>query len=239
MIYDLGGGVFETTIIKFTGNVLEVICTEGKSFLGGVDWDRALADYLEMEFRAKTGLNEHLDESMRQEIVFKAEHTKRNLSHRETALVVLNLNGESLRVEMTRDLFSQITLPLLEQTIEMTDMVIEKAKQRGITIDEIVLTGGSSRMPQVRQKIIERYHTDPIMADFVGGVAKGAAMWAVEKYIVHGSQWSDTIQDIDMEEIKKISADSKTYFTYDEFLDICKHSSGFSEYLKRKNAGTD
>lgn len=73
----------------------------------------------------------------------------------------------------------------------------------------------------------------------VGSVAKGAAMWAIEKYIVHGSQWSDTIQDIEMEEIKNFSADSKTYFTYDEFLDICKHSSGFSEYLKRKNAGAD
>lgn len=184
MVFDLGGGTFDVTIMSVSSNEIKVICSDGNHDLGGKLWDEAIMTYLADQFSAQTGVStDEMDEYAQQDLRLKAEKAKQQLSSRDKVPVMLDIAGQRARIEITREKFDEITSTLLAQAIDKTNAALEVAKQKGYTVGEILLVGGSTRMPQVPEAIKKAYNMEPKVLEPDEAVAKGAAIYAVAKYI--------------------------------------------------------
>jgi molecular chaperone DnaK len=182
LVYDLGGGTFDVTIIHIREGGIEVIATDGERELGGADWDSDIADYLAQELEAKTGVPSSqvlADAETYQELLVDAEHAKKTLSSRTSHSQRVQFESYREMIELTREKFEEITAPRLEQTVSQTLAVIARARDKGYEkIDTLLLVGGSTYMPQVMGRIqaelpdIPVKRTDPNQI-----VAKGAALF--------------------------------------------------------------
>lgn len=180
LVYDLGGGTFDVTIIRVTPKEIVAIATGGDNQLGGKDWDKALMDYLEDEFRSQKDFDGEFDLEAIQELQMKAERAKQQLTAKPQTKVIVTAEGIKASIELSRETFDDITSSLLKRTIDNTNMTIEAAKNKGVTkIDEIILVGGSCKMPQVKSAVEHQYPDIPIkMFEPNAAVAKGAAIHA-------------------------------------------------------------
>ncbi|MEN8219528.1 MAG: Hsp70 family protein [Pseudomonadota bacterium] len=181
LVYDLGGGTFDITMIHVKPDAIDVICTGGDKELGGKDWDDRIIQHMVEQFQAQTGSKEDILEDLDtwQELQLSAEKSKKTLSQRKKAPIMVTHSGERAKIELTRDKFDEITQDLLERTISLTHDMLGEAQKKGYnTFDEFLLVGGSTRMPQ----IIERVETEfpavkPKLFDPDEAVAKGAALY--------------------------------------------------------------
>ena len=183
LVYDLGGGTFDVTIIHIKPGEIDVVCTGGDHTLGGKDWDDTIIMYVDDEFCRQTGTSESIldDPETLQEITLSVEKAKKLLTSKEKAPISVNYKGKRARIELTREKFNELTKPLLDRTIALTQDMIKEAGKKGYapdSIDEILLVGGSSKMPQVEKIIKETFNKDPKMFDPDEAVAKGAAIFA-------------------------------------------------------------
>jgi molecular chaperone DnaK len=184
LVYDLGGGTFDVTVIQIAAGEITVLATGGDRRLGGADWDEDLVAFLSARFReqfpeAGDPLN---DIHVRQDLLAAAEAAKKALSSRERTRVPIVHAGERTQIEITRQDFEELTAPRLERTIDFTQEVLTVAAEKGAgPIDEILLVGGSSRMPVVATRLEQRFGLAPRLADPDLSVAKGAALWALRK----------------------------------------------------------
>lgn len=183
LVFDLGGGTFDVTIMNISSEKIEVICSDGNHELGGKDWDEAVMRYLAEEFISQTGFDGEFDEYAQQDMRLKAEKAKQQLTSRDQVPVMLDAAGLRARINLTREKFDEITSALLGEAIEKTDSAIDVAKEKGYNIDEILLVGGSTRMPQVTKAIVDRFGMEPKILDPDEAVAKGAAIHAVNVYV--------------------------------------------------------
>lgn len=180
LVFDLGGGTFDVTMIDIKPDVIEVICTGGDHNLGGKDWDDAIVRYLVEQFNEETGLGEDIleDPDTCQELQIESEKAKMTLTKREKASVSVTHGGERVKVELTRDKFHKLTQHLLEKTVSLTYEMIDEAKRKGYeSFDEIILVGGSARMPQVAECVAGEFSKEPKLFDPDECVAKGAAQY--------------------------------------------------------------
>ncbi|SHK11570.1 Molecular chaperone DnaK (HSP70) [Desulfatibacillum alkenivorans DSM 16219] len=180
LVYDLGGGTFDITMIDIRPDAIQVICTGGDHNLGGKDWDDRIVNNLVQEFQTQTGSQEDIleDPDTWQDLQLSAEKSKKILSQREKTPIAVTHGGERVKVELQRDKFYEITRDLLERTISLTHGILEEARKKGYNrFDEIILVGGSTRMPQVEQRIKEEFGMDPKVFDPDEAVAKGAAIF--------------------------------------------------------------
>ena len=196
MVFDLGGGTFDVTMIDIQPNAIKVICTGGDHSLGGKLWDDRIIEYVASEYARQTGSAEDVlaDPETLQELSLSAERAKKMLSARERAPISINYAGERARVELTREQFNSLTGDLLERTILLTEQMLEDAQKKGYPktrLDEILLVGGSTRMPQITERLEEYLKVPVKIYDPDEAVAKGAALYAdrqsffadvVEKY---------------------------------------------------------
>ena len=113
----------------------------------------------------------------------KAEKAKQQLSAREKTPVVVDVAGKKARIDFSRDKFDEITSALLKSTLDKTDAAITVAQQRGFKVNELLLVGGSTRMPQVTRALEDKYGIKPKILEPDEAVAKGAAIHAVNVYI--------------------------------------------------------
>lgn len=180
LIYDLGGATFETAVARVNGGKTDIICIDGEGELGGNNWDEAIMQNLISEFCSETGFDGELDEYAYREFRLKAEKAKKQLSSRVNVPVMLDVDGTRTRIVLSRTTFEEITNNLLNKTIEKTDSVIAFAASKGHKIDEILLVGGSTRMPQIREILCNRYGIEPKMYDPELVIAKGAAIYAMK-----------------------------------------------------------
>lgn len=183
LVYDLGGGTFDVTIIHIKPGEIDVVCTGGDHTLGGKDWDDTIIMYVDDEFCRQTGTSESIldDPETLQEITLSVEKAKKLLTSKEKAPISVNYKGKRARIELTREKFDELTKPLLDRTIVLTQDMIKEAGKKGYSpdsIDEILLVGGSSKMPQVEKIIKETFNKEPKMFDPDEAVAKGAAIFA-------------------------------------------------------------
>ena len=183
MVYDLGGGTFDVTIIQINGGDINVVYSDGDRNLGGKDWDQVVADYLAEEFEKITGVDFYADEESANDIILNAEKAKKSLSSKTVTKVALNAGGKRQTIELTREKFNDLTSNLLQSTIYKVDQCLKCAKdgEYGISledIDEILLVGGSSRMPQVAEVLATKYSKPTSLFDPDEAVAKGAASYA-------------------------------------------------------------
>ena len=200
MVYDLGGGTFDVTVMKISPNKIDLVCSDGNHQLGGKDWDTALMNYLATQFCEETGFEGDFDEYAQQELRAKAEKAKQQLSAKEQTTVILQAAGLKARVNITREHFDEITQTLLQESIEKTEAAIAKAESKGYKVDEILLVGGSTYMPQVEKAIVDKFGITPKILEPNEAVAKGAAIYALGAYELKVKQWKDKIEsgEVDM-----------------------------------------
>jgi len=155
LVFDLGGGTFDVTIMRLDGGEFTVLGTDGDKQLGGFDWDNAVMEWLNEMFIAQGGpslINELATEQMLRDSAIRAKHT---LSTRDEAKVFLSHAGYNEQIIITRKQFDEITAPLLNRTARLTEKAMEDASVTWAQIDKTVLVGGSTRMRQVTE-LVER-----------------------------------------------------------------------------------
>jgi molecular chaperone DnaK len=183
LVYDLGGGTFDTTVIKLVGDDVTVVCTDGSFELGGSDWDERIATYLFDYFVAEqpdAGADD--SEELLQDLRLLAEDLKQSLTTRRTATQVIRFGGRSVRAELTREAFEEMTADLLQRSMDITARTIATAREKGVdTIDEVLLVGGSTHMPVVAERLARQFGFSPRRKDPDLAVAKGAALYAVHE----------------------------------------------------------
>lgn len=182
LVYDLGGGTFDVTVIRIEGKEIRVVCVKGDHDLGGRRWDNEIVAYAAAKWSEESGeLDDPLgDMETLQTLTYDSEEAKKNLSARARNPMSVVHGSKRVKVDITREKFDELTEGLLETTIALTrDAVAEAAYCGAPPIDLILLVGGSSRMPQVQERLqtefpgVEIKLSDPDLA-----VAKGAAIYA-------------------------------------------------------------
>lgn len=184
LVYDLGGGTFDVTIILVNKGAIKVIATGGDHHLGGVDWDTELASYMLDAFNSANDTNFSFDGDtmLKNTLLNMAENKKKLLTGKNKVNVNINWEGKSARFEITRELFDSLTISKLNETIDATNSILEIARKKGFEkIDEFLLVGGSSRMPLVKARIDQEYGVDARIGDVDEVVAKGAAIYAMNE----------------------------------------------------------
>jgi molecular chaperone DnaK (HSP70) len=184
LVYDLGGGTFDTTVITLRGGDISVVCTDGDHELGGADWDARLVEYLAERFAEEhPDVGDPLDDKhTEQQLRHDAEETKKALSLRTRHVVRVMHEGRVATVELTRDKFEEITKDLLDRTIEITGRTLATAAGKGVSdYDDLVLVGGSTKMPAVQRRLADELALSPRLQDPDLAVAKGAALYAFEE----------------------------------------------------------
>jgi len=161
LVYDLGGGTFDVSILDLGGGVYEVVATNGDNDLGGDDWDEAIIDWLADEFEDEHGIDLRDDRQALQRLKDAAEEAKIELSSRketEINLPFITATDDGpihLEESMTRAKFESLTQDLIDRTVDPTEQALEDAGYDADEIDEVLLVGGSTRMPQVAEKVEE------------------------------------------------------------------------------------
>ena len=188
LVYDLGGGTFDVSILEIGDGVFEVVATDGDTQLGGDDFDRRIMDWLVDEFRRDTGIDLTGDASAMQRLKDASEAAKMELSSRmETTInlpyVTANATGpKHLEKKLTRAKFEQMIADYLERTIHIVDAALQAAKKDAKAIDQVVLVGGSTRIPKVQElvaaripgKINKEINPDEVVA--AGAAIQGAVL---------------------------------------------------------------
>lgn len=151
MVWDLGGGTFDVSILELGGGVFEVKSVSGDTWLGGEDYDQRLVDYLIGEFKKEYGIDIGNDKSAMIRLKETAERAKIELTDRELAHISFPFNKCRLEAALTRTKFEELTGDLAERMIAPTERALKDAGFRPEDIDRIILVGGSTRMPRVRK----------------------------------------------------------------------------------------
>lgn len=179
LIYDLGGGTFDVTLLDIDGYQYTAIATAGDVFLGGIDWDRRIIDYVAEQFRQEHGVDPREDAASMQALMADAEDAKRSLSQRDSVILSVNHNGLRLRLELTRSQFESMTEDLVQRTLFTTQQLLDRAKSGWQDLTRVLLVGGSSRMPMI-QEMLAQQTSSPVdrSLDPDECVAHGAAIYA-------------------------------------------------------------
>lgn len=159
LVFDLGGGTFDVSILELGGGIYEVVATNGDNDLGGDDWDHAIVDWLADSFEGEHGVNLRDDRQALQRLLDAAEEAKIELSSRKETTINLPFITATdqgpihLEERLSRAKFESLTEDLIERTVAPTEQALEDAGYDTDEIDEVILVGGSTRMPQVREQV--------------------------------------------------------------------------------------
>ncbi|WP_067622016.1 molecular chaperone DnaK [Alicyclobacillus acidiphilus] len=185
LVFDLGGGTFDVSILELGDGVFEVKATSGNNHLGGDDFDKRIMDYLIDTFRKDTGIDLSKDKMAMQRLKDAAEKAKKELSSTLTTTISLPFisadatGPKHLEVNLTRAKFEEISADLIEATLGPTRQALQDAGLTASQIDKVILVGGSTRIPAVQEaikKLIGKEPSKGVNPDEV--VAVGAAIQA-------------------------------------------------------------
>ena len=177
MVYDLGGGTFDVTLVKVNKGNIQVLGTDGNHILGGKDWDASIMKYASEQFLEEYGVDPRDDESTKNELIVASENYKKVLTKADSVTIQVKHDGYTGKYTMTREQFDTKTQFLLNATKDVIVKLMEDISMSWTDIDEILLVGGSTRMPQISE-FLQRLTGANIIAhsDTDLAVAKGAAI---------------------------------------------------------------
>jgi molecular chaperone DnaK len=167
LVYDLGGGTFDVSILDLGGGVYEVVATNGDNDLGGDDWDEAIIDYLADNFEEEHGIDLRDDRQALQRLKDAAEEAKIELSSRKETTINLPFIAATdegplnLEETLNRAKFESLTSDLVKRTVGPTEQALQDADYSKSDIDEVILVGGSTRMPMIQEKVEELAGQEP------------------------------------------------------------------------------
>jgi len=209
LVFDLGGGTFDVSIMEMGDGVFEVLATSGDNQLGGDDFDQVIIDYLVEEFKKENGIDLRNDRMAMQRLKTEAEKAKKDLSGVLTTTISLpfltadETGPKHLEVSLTRAKFEELSSDLIERTMEPTRQALKDAGLNPSDIDKVILVGGSTRIPAVQEAIKKLIGKDPskgVNPDEV--VAMGAA--------IQGGVLSGDVKDIVLLDVTPLSLGIET-----------------------------
>lgn len=215
LVFDLGGGTFDVTIMEIDGQEMKILATNGNHRLGGKDWDDAIIVYVAEMFKSEHGEDPLQDLHTYQDLQLNAISAKESLSQRQKALIICNYNGKSSRVELTREKFEELTSDLVTRCRGLVDLVLIEADLTREQIDTVLLVGGSTRLPMIRDMLAQHFgkppdtSVNPDEAVAIGAAGMGAL-----------------IQSEQTEEHRFIGAGPAPITGIMRISDVCSHSLG-------------
>ncbi|MEX2112575.1 MAG: Hsp70 family protein [Pirellulales bacterium] len=179
LVYDLGGGTFDVTVMEITGSDFVALATDGDVQLGGQDWDARLVNHVAEEFKKTCELDPRDDPNAAGRLWRECEDAKRTLSARTKASISCDYRSHAVRVEVTREKFEELTHDLLSRTEFTTKQTLQAAGLSWKEIDQVLMVGGSTRMPMVAEMLRRLVGKEPDASVSVDeAVAHGAALHA-------------------------------------------------------------
>lgn len=222
VVYDLGGGTFDVTVLTIKEKAIHVICTGGDHQLGGKDWDRAIATWFASQFSETCGVDIDRvlnDAETLQELLNAAETAKLALSSRATYKYRVQFEADRTTVELTRERFEELTADLLSRTMQLTDELLKVAESKGYgKVDTVLMVGGSTYMPHIMQAVKAKFSCDVRQFDPNQAVAKGAALFgfscflkeSVKNHVAGNAGVTGTEVDLDeVEESERRAAEER------------------------------
>lgn len=178
LVFDLGGGTFDTTILTIQDKILRVLTNGGARELGGKDFDERIVNYIVDEFNKKHGINLKEDKTVMQKIMIEAEIAKNALSDIGNTTIIVYSRDKNMEIGLTRDKFNELTADLVEKVKTITKETLKDTKPE--EIDVVVMVGGCSRIPAVKSVVKEIFpHQKIQLFDPDLAIAKGAAIYSV------------------------------------------------------------
>jgi molecular chaperone DnaK len=218
LVYDLGGGTFDVTLMRVEGKDITILTTDGDHQLGGKDFDDLIIKYAVEKFIQEHGFDPTNDPYTAQEIRKDAEKLKRELSTRSKGFIMLRSQGKTSRVELERRVFEDLMKAKLGITLSLVKTVLADAKTSAAQVDRVLLIGGSTRIPAVRTLLAEFFGKEPdssINPD--EAVAQGAALMAAKKVL-----------EIKPEEVAPLVQEKVGGLN---ITDVTSHSLGIEAYI--------
>jgi molecular chaperone DnaK len=149
LVYDLGGGTFDVTVMRISGEDFVTLATDGDVQLGGRDWDQRLVDLIAEEFIRRHSIDPREDPNTNGRVWRDCEDAKRTLTARSKTTIACDYKGQAIRLEISRDRFQEITQDLLDRTAFTTRQTLQASGLQWSDLDRVLLVGGSTRMPAV------------------------------------------------------------------------------------------
>ncbi|MBN1908348.1 MAG: Hsp70 family protein [Pirellulales bacterium] len=211
LVYDLGGGTFDVTVVRYTPTHFQVLATDGDVELGGVDWNDRILDHVAEEFKAKHGIDLRESRQMVHTLRNDCDLAKLDLSENAETKMIVRHEGKALSVTITREQFATMTADLLQRTADTTELVLEQAGIKPDQLDAIVMVGGSTLMPQVPEMLHRVTGVEPYagLSPYTS-VAQGAAIHAAileAKYRGQTSELAEKLRKM-LESVKQENVNS-------------------------------
>jgi len=160
LVFDLGGGTFDVSLLTIDNGVFEVIATSGDTHLGGEDFDRRVIDYMLKLFKKKSGKDASKDKKAVQKLRREVERAKRSLSntHQQRIEIESFFDGQDISETITRAKFEELCMDLFKKTLGPVEKVLDDSSLKKNQVDELVLVGGSTRIPKVQQLLQDYFN---------------------------------------------------------------------------------
>ena len=187
LVFDLGGYTFEATVLSVRPGQMTMVASEHDSLLGGHEWDLRLADLIVEQFLAGHGIDLRQDPQHLEQLIERVGHVKQALGIRSHAVVQLTVGNHNESIEVKRQEFERVTADLLQRIGCLCDQVLARSQISWRQLHQVMLVGGATRMPMIRQLLRERLGRQP--SDLVSpeeAVARGAAIYAARA--IHGKR---------------------------------------------------
>lgn len=213
LVYDLGGGTFDVTIMDVQKSKMDIICSQGDHALGGIDFDRTIVSMLEELYIDAHDAELITNDEQRAQLEDEAEDIKKTLSRRDSAKKIIYGPEGSMRVEITRQMFNDAIKSLVERANILLEVALQEASMKAEDVDSVLLVGGSSRIPLVQQSLEEMFGSAPDIAVNVDEcVALGSALHAGLTTVRQSPE--------------KVDAGIATGLKDIKLTDVCNHSYG-------------
>ena len=251
LVFDLGGGTFDVSIVKVYNNIYEVIAVNGDNHLGGEDFNNLLADYIIQEFNNSTGIDIKMNKKAMKRVMKSVEDAKIDLSNLDEVTVDIDqiCQGEDLYLVISRITYEELCEDIWNKCIKLMDQTINEANLTKDKISDVVLAGGSSRTPKIQEMITEYFGRQPYKsvnpdeAIAYGAILSGISSDYVDKGIIGKKEMKmkkSKIQGIDDLDINKDkgnllgeASDDDDNDNYHNFKDVS--SKNMKEPEKKNN----